>query len=230
MDGPSKGGDDKRNAKRPATEMKEEVECLEDVPPAKRFKVAVSKHTPTETEDQTNINIFWTRIFIALVPDAYNNDRFIMPSQPPSPALITSPLLCIAIDMNSNPQVSSIKNKIHSEHGMPAPLFIIFSIFILPNDFHASFTLGYDVKKQIIWTDQLEILSDHTICPGWLAKTGMIQFYFSTTNLPLSFFNPAQIISLSFHTTRIRFGSFSLLILTLLHTIQGSILYLTMAK
>lgn len=189
MDGPSKGGDDKRNAKRPATEMKEEVDCLEDVPPPKRFKVAVSKHAPAETEDQTHNNIFWTRIFIALVPDAYNNDRFVLPSQPPSPALITTPLLCIAIDMNSNPQVSSIKNKIHSEHGMPVLLFLFFSPSTLPNDFHSCFTLGYDVKKQIIWTDQLEILKDDTFCPGWLAKTGMLQFYFPTTNLSLSLFN-----------------------------------------
>lgn len=192
MEGAVNGGDDRRNAKRPSTEMKEENEYLEDVPPPKRFKVAVSNHEPAEIEDQTNVNIFWARIFIALVPDAYNNDRFVMPSQPPSPALITSPLLCIAIDMNSNPQVSSIKNKIHSEHGTLMLLYLIFPIFTLPNDFLSSYSPGYDVDKQIIWTDQLEILKDDIHCPGWLAKTGMLQFLVTNTNSCLTLFKRTQ--------------------------------------
>jgi hypothetical protein len=110
-------GTEHRNGKRSANEIRPSAEDLEDAPASKRHKLTVTRHVPIYVEEANHIQIFWSRIFIALVPEAYNRDRFEMPSSPPSVDRITSPLICVSIDMHTRPLISTIKTKIKAEHG-----------------------------------------------------------------------------------------------------------------
>ena len=101
-------------------DVRPDAEDKDESPAPKRIKVTANKHIPLTLEEINNIEIFWTRIFVGLVPEAYLNDRFEMPSAAPSSDRFVGSLLCISIDMASPPLVSLIKQKIQAEHGTPS--------------------------------------------------------------------------------------------------------------
>jgi hypothetical protein len=110
-----------KSQKRPMNDIRPDLEDKDESPAPKRIKVNAVQHIPLTLEEINKVDIFWTRIFVGLVPEAYINDRFELPSLPPKSERFAGSLLCVSIDMASPPLVSIIKQKIQAEHGMKSP-------------------------------------------------------------------------------------------------------------
>lgn len=117
MDEHDKNGTEQRSNKRPASEVRPSTEDADDVPAPKRLKVTDTQHVPIQPIHPNHVHIFWSRIFVALVPDACHNGHFRMPSSAPKSERTSSSLLCVSIDMDSQPKISTIKAKIQAQHG-----------------------------------------------------------------------------------------------------------------
>lgn len=114
-------GNETRSAKRPASAVRAPATELDEAPAAKRSKVTVERTGAALNEEDSAVHVFWSRIFVALMPDALHLGRFVLPAKPSQPGPPSSSLFCVTVDMNTQPLVQTIKRKIQSEHGTQAP-------------------------------------------------------------------------------------------------------------